>query len=42
MKKKSTLKNSINKLEKNEDGDMVWRNTVNSELKKIIQDYLKN
>ena len=32
--KKSTLKNSINKLEKNEDRDMVWRNTVNSELKK--------
>ena len=31
--KKSTLKNSINRLEKNEDKNMVWRNTVNSELK---------
>jgi len=27
------LKNSINQLEKNEDRNMVWRNTVNSELK---------
>ena len=31
--KRSTLKNSINQLEKNEDSNMVWRNTVNSELK---------